>query len=221
MKKKIALACVLLIVLAAGCNQKQIEEIQSAVIKMQDISVKADREIALITESIAILRTEIAENLTLTAEQKVEIEKTLQEATVSLDEWLALKADADNQIVIFKEALEQAKTQSAGEQIEAGGNYLQNLAATALPPGVREWVALIGIFGTAIGGAWVKRERTKTATANNETKEQKSIVADIVGTVGELLKSDVVADKDAARKILKKQKDPTRAAVRNIVKKGG
>lgn len=214
MKKKILMLCVLL--MAAGCNQ--IEKIQEAIAEVQEISVKVDREIALANDTIAILRTEVAENQTLTNEQKAEIEQEIATLITGLEPALEFKSEVFDQLAILQEALEKAKTQGIGGQIETGGNYLQNLAATALPPSLAPYVALIGMIGTALGGAWVKREKAKTDKEKTEHAETKTVLKDVVRSVDAVIERGTHAlTADDTREILAGAQDTaTREAVRKI-----
>ena len=197
MKKKIALACVLLIVLAAGCNNIQ---------QLQEGVVAAQEGIDLLDESIANLRVELEANLDLTDAQKAAI-------TERLDETVAVKAMADDLLASFQNQLEAAKEGGLGAQVEAGGNFMQRLASV-LPPPLNGYGALIGIILTSVGGTYAKRQKTlKTQT--------ESALKDVVKGVDELLSNGIVTDVKMAKKTLAGFQDKlTMVAVRKI-KNGG
>lgn len=198
MKTKILMLCVLLC-LAAGCqNIKQIQEAVSV----------TQKNVGLLNDTIDALRTELAENPTLTSEEKAAI-------TTKLDKAVEIKVIAEDQLVFLQQELERAMEAGVGGQIEAGGNVVQRLS-NVLPPPFNGVGALIGIILTSAGGAYAKREQRKR-------KVGESVLKDVIGSVDAFL-----GDADTAELTAKKAKEllagaqdhSTREAVRKI-KNGG
>lgn len=215
MKKLLLTLTIVMALLMQGCNY--VERIEEAIADTQEVSATASKEADLFTDTVAALRTELAENQTLTERQRLVMENNLTIFSTKLDSALDIVAKADTQLVDLQTALEKAKTQSVPEQMETGGNYLQNLAATALPPGVREYVALFGMIVGSVGVGLQRREKKNTATEKTKRTDSEAVVVDLVRSVEELLSNgDVENVKTAKRTLATMQDTKTREAVRKV-----
>lgn len=198
----------------AGCRSDsaaRLELYDQAVAKLEAASEQLDSRLAAIDEFLATAQTALSDpNLDDAAG---EILAGVQAAIEKRDEALEVKAKVDAALAQIRAQIDQLKAQGAidvSDEISLVGSGLA-AAGHATGGAVGAWLMAIGGLIAAAGG--VIRGNRAASAAQHVTQK-------VIASVDTLLGSQLIADPEAAKKLLAKDQGSTVATAVKSIKDG-
>ena len=195
------------VVFFPGCSMpsdQRFEMLQQMIVQTQEESSALNDKIVAFDSVLAEAQAALSDP-NLTSQEVDEIQAIIDEIMAGSQQVAAKKAEIDAAIGRWRAEMDDIASGGdvgLGEEMQAWGTGLTQVGP--LIPGVGIWAVIGGSLLTAVGGAL-------------SSKKSKAVTKGVVGSVSELLASDLVPNTDAAKKLLRKYQEA--ASIRESVDK--